>query len=387
MKTVEWVVKASKFCNLRCAYCYEWNSLGDRERISIDGWRHVLEAVRRYHLTVQQRLLRPAESLVIWHGGEPLTLPVRYLDEVMTLQHSMLEGLAHRMLLQTNLYHVPDAMLELLTRHRVGLGVSMDVMGGARVDRRGKETEAAVVANLDRLERRGIPHGAITVVAKHNYRRLRDVHDFWSRRRVPFRVLPLFAGPPERPTGVFEVSDDQLVEALNDLFDHWIGAGAVIDVLPLSEWLTNVVRKILGQRVPVYDRRRDGESVFLVETNGDLYQTDERGRPELRLGTVTTGSIDHILASDAYEASLRRTAAKTARFCRHCRHYGFCNGYPVHANPFEAAPAEACPITAAVHDHIEHSLLAAGYDARTLTRLIRAPLRRHDADRPLDHPP
>jgi sulfatase maturation enzyme AslB (radical SAM superfamily) len=22
---VHWVVKASKFCNLRCLYCYEWN--------------------------------------------------------------------------------------------------------------------------------------------------------------------------------------------------------------------------------------------------------------------------------------------------------------------------------------------------------------------------
>ena len=162
MKTVEWVVKASKFCNLRCAYCYEWNSLGDRERLSIDGWRRALDAVRCYHVQLEYRLRRPVESHVIWHGGEPLTLPVSYLDEVMTLQHAMLDGLPHRVMLQTNLYHLPDATIDLLQRHRIGIGVSMDVIGGARVDVGGHATEETVVANLDRLERRGLRHGAIT---------------------------------------------------------------------------------------------------------------------------------------------------------------------------------------------------------------------------------
>jgi uncharacterized protein len=373
MKSVEWVVKASKFCNLRCAYCYEWNSLDDRQRISVDGWRQVLAAVRGYHVGLEQRLGRRVESSVIWHGGEPLTLPVAYLDEVMCLQRDALAGVAHRVLLQTNLFRLPAAVLDVLVRHDVGLGVSMDVVGGVRLDRRRRETEAAVLANLDRLDRRGIAFGAITVVARHNHRRLRDVHDFWASRRIDFRVLPLFEGPPERPRDLFEVSDGELVAALCDLFDHWLERGAVIDVLPLSEWLDDVLRKLLDQRVPVYDRRRNGESVLLVETNGDLYQTDERGRAELRLGNVLTDSIGSILASPAYEASLDRTEEKSARFCHGCSHYGFCNGYPVHAEPFHAGRGDRCPVTAAVHDHIERYLVAAGYDEEALVDMLREP--------------
>ncbi|MGE5602924.1 MAG: SPASM domain-containing protein [Nitrososphaerales archaeon] len=155
-----------------------------------------------------------------------------------------------------------------------------------------------------------------------------------------------------------------------DLFDHWIEAGAVVDVLPLSEWLDNVLREILGQRGPTYDRRRRGESVLLVETNGDLYQTDERGRPELRLGNLMRDSIERILASPAYEASLVRSEKKAARFCHACRHYGFCNGYPIHAEPF-AVPPTHCPVTSAVHDHIARYLVASGYDASTLMSLLR----------------
>ena len=129
------------------------------------------------------------------------------------------------------------------------------------------------------------------------------------------------------------MSDAELVDALSGLFAHWIEAGAVVDVVPLSEWLGDVLRKLLGARRGVYDRRRDGERVFLIETDGGLYQTDERGRPELSLGNVLNGPMDGILSGDAFAASLARTDAKTARYCGGCPHYGFCDGYPVHAEP------------------------------------------------------
>jgi uncharacterized protein len=371
VKKLEWVVKASKFCNLRCAYCYEWDSLADRARISLDGWRRILGAIFGYHLYLQERLGTELQSRLIWHGGEPLALPLPYLDAAMTLQHEALRGLNHRLLLQTNLYRLTGEMIDLIQKHDVGIGVSMDVIAGVRLDLGGRATEQAVVANLDRLEQRGIRYGAITVIAAHIHARLRAVHDFWAQRRVDFRVLPLFEGPDTRPEGQFEISDDGLVAALTDLFDHWIEAGAVVDVLPLSEWLGNVLRKILGQRRPVYDRPSRGESVLLVETNGDLYQTDERDKPALRLGNVTAQSMPEILASEAYEASLRRTGEKTARYCVPCRHYGFCDGYPVHAEPFTIAPAEGCPVTAAVHDHIERYLNSSGYGPEALWAMLR----------------
>lgn len=370
MKSVEWVVKASKFCNLRCAYCYEWNDLSNRQRLSLPQWQRVLEAIRDYYHGLERRLGTAVESRLIWHGGEPLTLPVDYLDQVMRLQHETLRGLDYRILLQSNLFSLPEAAIELLRRHDIGLGVSMDVIGGVRVDRRGRRTEAAVLANLDRLDRLGIGYGAITVLAKHNLHRLRDVHDFWLRRGVGFRVLPLFEGPEERPPGSFEASDEELVAALCDLFDHWIGQGAQARIFPLAEWLGNVLRGLLGQRGPVYDRRLRGESVLQVETNGDLFLTDERGSPEWRLGNVFEERMERILAGPAYADSLARSDSKTAQFCHGCRHYGFCNGYPVHTEPFTRWPEVGCPVTAAVHDHIERTLLAAGYDSETLAGLM-----------------
>jgi uncharacterized protein len=372
VKTVEWVVKASKLCNLRCAYCYEWNSLADPQRIAVDEWRRILAAVRDYHGLLARQLRRPIETRLIWHGGEPLLLPAPYLDEVMAIQHEMLAGLPHRLLLQTNLYRVSDTHLDVVSRHDVGLGVSLDVVAGVRLNAAGRETRSAVVANMDRLTARGVPYGAITVAARHNIGRLREVHDFWARRGVGFRVLPLFQGPDERPAGAFEVSDDDLAIALSDLFDHWVESGTVIDVAPLSEWLVDVLRKLVGLHVPTYDRRAGGERVLLVETNGDLLTTDERGVADARLGNLFVESMEQILTGPRYAASLARTEAKTARVCAGCAHVGFCDGYPAHAEPFDELPGGRCPVTAAVHDHIERYLLVHGFGPDRLLGWLRS---------------
>ena len=254
-------------------------------------------------------------------------------------------------------------MLHLLKRHDVGLGVSMDVIGGVRLDSRGNGTEDAVArqvrhartaGNLLRCHHRG---GGTQSPPPARHPR------FLGEPTCRLRVLPLFDGPEEPPDELFEVSDNHLVVALNGLFD--IGSPRVPSLMCCRfRSGSRRLRKILDQRRPVYDRRRRGESVLLIETNGDLYQTDERGNPDLRLGNVINEKLEQILASEAYADSLRRTDEKTARFCQSCRHYGFCNGYPVHAEPFTVAQTEGCPVTAAVHNHIEQYLVAAGYDSR-----------------------
>ena len=43
-ETINWVVKASKLCNLRCRYCYEWNELAKPDRISLAQWEKLLLA-------------------------------------------------------------------------------------------------------------------------------------------------------------------------------------------------------------------------------------------------------------------------------------------------------------------------------------------------------
>ena len=51
-----WVIKASKLCNLRCRYCYEWDELGDPARLSLSDWAKIFRAIRRLRQRQAQRL-------------------------------------------------------------------------------------------------------------------------------------------------------------------------------------------------------------------------------------------------------------------------------------------------------------------------------------------
>ena len=44
----QFVFKLSKYCNLRCDYCYEFPHLGDRARMGLEQIRDALENIKRY---------------------------------------------------------------------------------------------------------------------------------------------------------------------------------------------------------------------------------------------------------------------------------------------------------------------------------------------------
>src|SRR5262245_19772161 len=152
MTDIEWVIKPSTFCNLRCRYCYEWNGLSDRNRMSPDVWRRVVNAIFQYHRKEEERRQKELVTRIIWHGGEPLALPHAYFESLLREQRHVAHNLgvpAERIVTcaQTNLTLLSTQTLELIRNYDLRLGVSMDVVRGVRLDPQGRETESRVLEN------------------------------------------------------------------------------------------------------------------------------------------------------------------------------------------------------------------------------------------------
>lgn len=76
------VVQPTPFCNLDCDYCY-LPSRDDRSRLPLDLLERTLERV----------LESPYASddfTLLWHAGEPLTMPIAFYDEATALIRSVL---------------------------------------------------------------------------------------------------------------------------------------------------------------------------------------------------------------------------------------------------------------------------------------------------------
>jgi uncharacterized protein len=377
--TISWVIKASKLCDLRCRYCYEWEELGSPERISLWQWRALLTAIRQYHDLQTARRQRSVQSLIVWHGGEPLLLPDKYFREVLELQRTILgrDALGRgdfRNVLQTNLYHLNESKLDLFAEFDLGIGVSLDVVPGVRLDRTGRETEERVVTNMDRLRERGIPFGAIAVLAGHTQREVINVYDFFETLDVPVRFLPLFDSPSHTEGSTYATTSPQIVLALNELFVHWMERGCRISVKPLEDYLENVLRHMTTLEVPLLNRRDHGDSVIIVNTDGNIFQVIDAYigpyDPTRALGNVFHEPIERILSSSRFKRSLKRSDDLIRGYCAGCRFLGACDTGPVQDTLVTDSYQGCCPVAFPVHEFIETYLLEQGFTPQVLRDLV-----------------
>ena len=370
---MNWVVKVSKLCNLRCRYCYEWNELHRTDRMSLTEWARLLDSLRTYHHRRTAEVGEPFTTTIIWHGGEPLLLPLAYLRSVFQLQHQILGELLDTgsivNALQTNLYRISDEQIEFLEAERIELGVSCDVVGGVRLSIGDHETEEQIARNMDRVRDAGVDFGAITVLGAHTAPRITDIYDFYRSLGVSVRFLPLFAAPLNTPDASFALTTVEAEAALARLFVHWVEQKRRVSVLPIDECIATVLRCRHGLSTWTYDRLF-GEWAFIVNTDGTLYQTHEAYDERWTLGNIFEQSLDEVLASPAYAASFARDRALIGRVCSDCRWRKGCSMLPAFDGSMAGGQESRCNYAYALCDFIDQYFTSHGFSLDRIAGLL-----------------
>jgi uncharacterized protein len=119
------VVKIAQRCNLNCSYCYMYQHADQswRQRptfMSEETFGHLLTRIEEYCDR------RPGREMNIsFHGGEPMLIGPRQFDRLVSMA---VEKLKDRVSLgmQTNGTLVDDEWIEVLKRHNLRVGVSLD---------------------------------------------------------------------------------------------------------------------------------------------------------------------------------------------------------------------------------------------------------------------
>lgn len=362
-----WVIKASKRCNIRCLYCYEWPHLDDASRISPDNWQKLLVNIKKYHLY----LLRDRNinySNLVWHGGEPLLLPPRYFSEIFSIQKEVLSEIGSFVTnsIQTNLFSIKKEHIEILKRHNVGVGVSYDHYGGVRITKNGKFTEESVLNNVNILRSNGIQCGFITVIAAHTWQRMEHIYNFYAQNGATFRALALRDGGSDNKD-IFSIDFQKSADALFALFVAKFNHDIKVPVDPIDGYLQTVLRKIIRIPTKQYDRRADGESVFIVDTDGGLFSTN--ASYQNCLGNVFEEDIIDIISGSRYDESLRLEEEIIDKSCHNCIFSGPCDHFPA-VQEYSTAAVDRC-LAQAVMTKIETFLRSESIDGDLLLSLAK----------------
>ena len=121
MKRITVIAKITSSCNLNCPYCYTRSTIKKHKPImSLDIFEKILQNIVMYY----------DQAYIIFHGGEPLTVPTEWYKKALDLVDKYKEKFNTKIELglQTNLTLYNEEKLKLLDDHNVGIGFSYDGM-------------------------------------------------------------------------------------------------------------------------------------------------------------------------------------------------------------------------------------------------------------------
>lgn len=364
-RQVQFVTKVSKFCNLRCKYCYEFAELGRRERMERDQLKRMYTHLRNYYVRRDEEDGLRTIIHIVWHGGEPLMIEPDYYWQTMADQREIFgDTLEVTNTVQTNLTVLDDERVRLLRDGFDAVGVSIDLFSGLRVNLAGRDQQDTVIRNMERLRTEGIPFGCITVLTRANLQRLESTFAFYERADIGFRVLPLFDGAYSDQHDSYDITVPEIVSALNEIVDLWLSSDNPVSVAPLEGQIQAVLRHLDPRAPRVYYNQREWLPVIVVNTPGDVYAYgDPYEDAEWSLGNIFTTPLGELLSGPRFETSVLAAETRMAANCLDCKYFGACSGGAIANNRDNVHTLVdgigVCDVERSVLAHIEQRLTAA----------------------------
>jgi uncharacterized protein len=346
----QFIIKVSKYCNLRCDYCYEFPHLAVKARIGLDQIRAAFQNIAS---SVSELSISRADF--IWHGGEPFLVPLEYYEQVDQIQKDVFgTEFKYKNSVQTNLTVLTNRHIEFLKRGFFkDIGVSFDVYGNQRVDTEGKSRADTVRANMRKLIEHRISFGAIAVLARDSLPSIKQIYRFFDDLRIEHRILAYYKSTGSEQMQRHGLDFAELVGAYKDLFHEWLASERATPVRPIKDYVRYAVQHITGVDNNRFDRSTS-ERVFIIDVNGEVFNTAESYEPEFCYGNLFHSPLREIAQSEGRVRSIALSQERMQHFCHPCPYFGSCPGsFVADATRVERNLLEAsgCPVRAML-DHI-----------------------------------
>jgi uncharacterized protein len=346
----QFVVKVSKYCNLRCDYCYEFPHLGDKARMGLEQIQLAFQNIESSitHLAVE-------DINFIWHGGEPLLIPIEFYEQVALAEKDVFgTEFSCKNTVQTNLTVLTDRHLEFLKGGFFeDIGVSFDVYGDQRIDTKGKPRTDAVRAHMQKLLDHQIHFAAIAVLTRATLPNVKQIYRFFDELNLRHRILAYYKSADSGQAQRHGLDFGELVGAYKDIFHEWLASDQATSVDPIDDYVHFAVRHVTGRNNDRYDRSKS-DRVFIIDVNGDVFNNIEPYEREFCYGNLFHSLLSDIVTSEGRARSIALSQDRMQRFCHRCPYFGSCPGtFVADATNVEREilRAHGCPVRR-VLDHI-----------------------------------
>ncbi len=328
------VLQPTPFCNIECDYCY----LADRN----SGRRMPSTIVDAAARNIGDSGLLSDELGVVWHAGEPLTVPIDFYRESFRIIDRILAHQTHiTHSIQTNAMLINDDWCSLFAEWDVNVGVSLDgpafVHDRHRKTRRGQPTHQRCLAGLKLLQKYRLPSHVIAVVTRDSLGHAREIIEFFAQAGVTHVGFNIDEAEGAHSTCSLEGLEREYRRFFQTAMESADVAGVQIQIREvrnahalISGGLPEI--SIDGHRIPLNSQIVPG-AILSVDCEGgfstfspELLDLKHPSYGSFVLGNVVRDSIAESMIS---ERTLRLQAdifAGVAACKRACAFFRFCGG-------------------------------------------------------------
>jgi uncharacterized protein len=181
------MIQSTTFCNIKCKYCY----LPNRD----SKGRFPLELLEPLFAKLRRADLLDRDVTMLWHAGEPLSLPIDYYREAFAIIAEAAGDTRIMHNVQTNGMLLTDEYARFLSEQNVSVGLSIDgpdfLHDRMRVTRAGRPTLGKVLEGLECLKRAKVAFSVIAVLTAESLRHPGRIYEFFrdiGARQIGFNV-------------------------------------------------------------------------------------------------------------------------------------------------------------------------------------------------------
>ena len=324
------ILQPTSFCNLDCRYCYLPHRDKKRTMDLAD-----LQTIARSFFSSQ---LAAANVMVVWHSGEPLTMPVDYYKNACEIlsKEAKTNNIDLRFSLQTNGTLINQSWCDFFNDFNIEVGISADgprfLHDEARVYRNGQGSFDKVDHAIDLLNGNDIPLLVICVLTRNSLMYADEIFDWCASKNIKFLGFNT-----EEVEGVNKVSSLQIDEIENKVrhfyrafLNRVLTSDFEITVREFKSMASNIMH-FKSEGTVFGNQQSDPWRIVTVAADGrfstfspELIDAKDWSANEFTLGNflesgseVDVAKINEI--SDAVALGVKRCAAN-------CDYFGVCGG-------------------------------------------------------------
>lgn len=333
------VVKPTLFCNISCRHCYHT----PEERVPGEMDYTTLENLIR-------KVSEEYESAwFIWHGGEPLTVPLSFYKKAIELEEKYFgkQSFRYGNTIQTNGLNINRRLMSYCRTKAINVGVSYEGPYNSVL------REGDVEKTLGYLSDKEDKYSVSCTISSETASKQLELYRYFRDRGTNVSFSPVIPAGCASCNGTVPDADEYIKGSI-EAFDEWLhDSESEVPLIPHYLYILNY----LGEPTPSDCAHTSCLTKWIsVNPDGTIYPCAKACPQEYCMGNINeVGSISEAFQSEGFRRILL-SSIKRREKCTSCEIYRFCNGGcsmdAYHEGCVEDNGGDSCRIFREVFTHI-----------------------------------